>query len=82
MFAPRYGIKEESATGMAAGPLACFLHDKIRIDKDVFLIEQGHLMNPASPSVITVKLDIHNKKIKKLMVGGGARVMKSITIMI
>ena len=22
MFAPRYGIKEESATGMAAGPLA------------------------------------------------------------
>lgn len=28
MFAPRYGIDEESATGMAAGPLACYLHDR------------------------------------------------------
>jgi len=30
MFAPRYGILEESATGMAAGPLACFLHDRLQ----------------------------------------------------
>jgi PhzF family phenazine biosynthesis protein len=82
MFAPRYGIKEESATGMAAGPLACFFHDKMKIDKDVFLIEQGHLMNPASPSIITVKLDLNNKKIKKLMAGGEAKVMKSIMITI
>ena len=80
MFAPRYGIKEESATGMAAGPLACFLHDKRRIDKDVFLIEQGHLMNPASPSLITVKLDLRNKKINKVMAGGETRVMNSITV--
>jgi len=82
MFAPRYGIKEESATGMAGGPLACFLYDKMRIDKDVFLIEQGHLMNPVSPSVITVKLDLHNQKIKKLMAGGEAKVMKSMTVRI
>jgi len=82
MFAPRYGIKEESATGMAAGPLACFLYDRKRIDKDVFLIEQGHLMNPASPSLITVKLDLHNQKIKRLMAGGEAKVMKSMTIRI
>lgn len=82
MFAPRYGIKEESATGMAAGPLACFFHDKMKIDKDVFLIEQGHFMNPASPSIITVKLDLNNKKIKKLMAGGEAKVMKSIMITI
>jgi PhzF family phenazine biosynthesis protein len=82
MFAPRYGIKEESATGMAAGPLACFLYDKVKRSKNVFLIEQGHFMNPVSPSVITVKLDLHNQKINKLMAGGEAKVMKSMTITI
>jgi PhzF family phenazine biosynthesis protein len=82
MFAPRYGIKEESATGMAAGPLACFLHDKVKIYKDVFLIEQGHLMNPVSPSVITAKLDLSNQKINRLMAGGEAKVIKSMTITI
>lgn len=80
MFAPRYGIKEEAATGMAAGPLACFLHDKMKIDKDVFLIEQGHLMIPASPSVITAKLNCDNQKISMLMAGGEAKVMRSMTV--
>ena len=82
MFAPRSGIKEEAATGMAAGPLACFLHDKMKINKDLFLIEQGQLMNPASPSVITAKLNVDNQKICKLMAGGEAKVMKSITLSI
>ena len=82
MFAPRYGIKEESATGMAAGPLACFLHDKMKINKDVFLIEQGHLMDPASPSVITAKLNFQNQKICKVMTGGTAKAMKSMTVSI
>jgi len=82
MFAPRYGIKEESATGMAAGPLASFLHDKMKISKNVFLIEQGHLMIPESPSVITVKLDLHKQKINKLMAGGEAKVMKSMMVSI
>ncbi|TBX66142.1 PhzF family phenazine biosynthesis protein [Flavobacterium silvisoli] len=31
MFAPRYGIDEEAATGMAAGPLACYLFDKLHL---------------------------------------------------
>lgn len=31
MFAPRYAITEESATGMAGGPLACLLHDYLDI---------------------------------------------------
>lgn len=80
MFAPRYGIEEESATGMAAGPLACFLHDKLKINKLKFLIEQGHLMHPASPSVITAKLDLDDGKIATLMAGGEARVMQSMTV--
>ena len=33
MFGPRYGIDEESATGMAAGPLACYLYDKLKNNK-------------------------------------------------
>jgi len=70
MFAPRYGIDEESATGMAAGPLACFLHDKLTIQKDSFTIEQGHLMPKPSPSVISVRLNKDNASISSLMVGG------------
>jgi PhzF family phenazine biosynthesis protein len=80
MFAPRFGIKEESATGMAAGPLACLLHDRLATYKNVFLIEQGHLMNPVSPSVITVKLDVDHQKISKLMAGGEAKAMQSMTV--
>jgi PhzF family phenazine biosynthesis protein len=82
MFAPRYGINEESATGMAAGPLACYLYDKMGINKDVFLIEQGHFMKPASPSVITVKLNLEDGKITGLIAGGKAKVMKSQIISI
>jgi PhzF family phenazine biosynthesis protein len=82
MFAPRYGIKEESATGMAAGPLACYLYDKSGINKDVFLIEQGHLMKPPSPSLITVKLILEDGKITGLIAGGKAKVMKSLNISI
>jgi len=80
MFAPRYGIPEESATGMAAGPLACFLHDRLQLNKTELLIEQGHLMNPVSPSVITVKLDVDNRKIRTLMAGGAAKVTQSRTV--
>jgi PhzF family phenazine biosynthesis protein len=82
MFAPRFGIEEESATGMAAGPLACFLHDKMNRDRDVFLIEQGQLMSPSSPSLITARLKIDGNKIDSLLVGGEARAMRSLTISI
>ena len=82
MFAPRYGINEESATGMAAGPLACYLCDKMGINKDVFLIEQGHLMKPPSPSVITVKLNLEGGEITGLIAGGKAKVMNSLIISI
>ena len=72
MFAPRYGIAEESATGMAAGPLGCFLYDKLKIEKESFIIEQGYLMESPSPSVITVNLKINDGSISGLMVGGNA----------
>jgi predicted PhzF superfamily epimerase YddE/YHI9 len=82
MFAPRYGINEESATGMAAGPLACYLYDKMGINKEEFLIEQGNFMMPPSPSVINVKLNFEEGKITELFAGGEAKVMKYLNISI
>lgn len=80
MFAPRYGIMEEAATGMAAGPLACFLYDHLHIPKTIFVIEQGHWMEPPSPSEIIVRLSVEQGRIDKLLVGGRAQVSRTMTI--
>jgi PhzF family phenazine biosynthesis protein len=77
MFAPRYGIDEESATGMAAEPLACYLHDKLKNKKSQFLIEQGYLMSQPSPSVIDVRLQTKHGSIVSLMAGGKAAVSET-----
>ncbi|PKO64550.1 MAG: PhzF family phenazine biosynthesis protein [Betaproteobacteria bacterium HGW-Betaproteobacteria-16] len=73
MFAPRYGINEEAATGMAAGPLACWLHDRLGLSRPRFVFEQGRLMPKPSPSVIEVTLDAHSTGIQRLWAGGTAR---------
>ena len=79
MFAPRYGIEEEAGTGMAAGPLACYLYDKIKIKKNKFMIQQGKFMIPASISLIITELDIIKDKIVGLMAGGkGIAISKKI----
>lgn len=70
MFAPKYGIEEESGTGMAAGPLACYLFEKLGLKKDRFLIQQGWFMKQPSPSLIIVDLSLENDKITKVMAGG------------
>lgn len=80
MFAPRYAIDEESATGMAAGPLACLLYDKLGMIKPRLVIDQGTFMQPASPSVITVDLNVDGGKITGLMAGGYGSVMKEMKI--
>jgi PhzF family phenazine biosynthesis protein len=80
MFAPRYGIEEEAGTGMAAGPLACYLYDKLGIKKDTILIQQGWFMNPPSQSLIIVNLVLDNGKITKVMAGGKGIPMATMTI--
>lgn len=80
MFAPRFGISEESGTGMAAGPLACFLHDHLGVEDSEMLIEQGWLMQPPSPSVIKVVLELADGKISRLMAGGTARAISSMQV--
>lgn len=80
MFAPWYGIKEEAATGMAAGPLACHLYDYIGIKQQHLIIEQGFLMNPPSPSEIIVDLTLKENRIHMLMAGGRAKVVREMEI--
>jgi PhzF family phenazine biosynthesis protein len=80
MFAPRYGITEEAATGMAAGPLACVLHDLLDIKKDTFLIAQGTFMTEPSPSEIKVTLELKDGRITGLLAGGQGKVMKNLEI--
>jgi len=72
MFAPLYGIPEEAATGMAAGALACYLHDHLGVRKDTLLIEQGYLMPSPSPSVLIGELDREGERIGGVRVGGRA----------
>jgi PhzF family phenazine biosynthesis protein len=79
MFAPRFGIAEESATGTAAGPLACFLYECMGVRDTEMSIEQGRLMQPPSPSVIRVVLDVEGSRISRLMAGGTGVVVRSIT---
>lgn len=65
---------------MAAGPLACFLHDHLGISDQEILIEQGWLMHPPSPSVIKVVLELADGKISRLMAGGTTRVTSSLRV--
>ncbi|MFN0158820.1 MAG: PhzF family phenazine biosynthesis protein [Bacteroidota bacterium] len=79
MFGPAYGIPEESATGMAAGPLACYLHDVLGVKKQRYIIKQGQFMRPPSPSKIIVNLVVENEEITRLLVGGSATFLRAVT---
>ncbi|MBI3543945.1 MAG: PhzF family phenazine biosynthesis protein [Deltaproteobacteria bacterium] len=68
MFAPAYGIPEESATGMAAGLLAALMSaPSQRLE---LTIEQGRHMNPPSPSLIFCRV---RRDEDRVLVGGAAR---------
>ena len=68
-FAPFYEIDEEAATGTSNGALACYLHQKHNIQKDLYVFEQGYALD--SPSEILVKLATNNdNEIEKVYVGG------------
>ncbi len=80
MFAPRYGIPEESATGMAAGPLACLLHDVLGDRRTHFVIEQGRFMASPSVSRILVDLEVEGGRISGLMAGGEGQTARTLQI--
>ena len=80
MFAPRYGIPEESATGMAAGTLSAYLFDHMDFKCDKIIIEQGFFMDKPSKSEIIVNLTHEDDKLVKLMAGGIANVDNSVFV--
>jgi PhzF family phenazine biosynthesis protein len=80
MFAPWYGIQEEAATGMAAGPLACYLYEYMAMKQSRLVIEQGFMMQPPSPSEIFVDLKIQRNEIESLLAGGRAQVTRVMEI--
>lgn len=67
-FAPFAGINEESATGITAGALGCYLYRHGAIESRNMTFEQGYAMN--KPSEIRSKLKIHGSEIKEVWVGG------------
>jgi PhzF family phenazine biosynthesis protein len=79
MFAPRYAIPEEAATGMAAGTLGCLLYDRVGIQKRRFSIEQGLSMQPSSESHLTVELEVRDGRISGVLVGGAGKLMRTTT---
>lgn len=71
MFAPRYGIPEESATGMAAAALAEYLHEHRGLRQSRFLIEQGRFMNRSSPSLVEARMETSILgNLKAIQIGG------------
>jgi PhzF family phenazine biosynthesis protein len=79
MFAPSYGINEESATGMAAGTLGPYLYHFVK-QQGTYIIEQGKFMAEPSPSLIRVDLELKDGKIESVFAGGKAALSNIILI--
>ncbi len=73
MFAPRYGIPEESATGMAAGLLGGYLAGVAPSADFCFL--QGALSPRPAPSELIVRV-----RPDHTLVGGTANVLRTVTV--
>jgi trans-2,3-dihydro-3-hydroxyanthranilate isomerase len=74
-FVPSQGALEDPASGMAAGALGAYLVENEFIPRDKFegiVVEQGHWIG--RPSRIHVRVEKHRDSIRKVEVGGSARV--------
>ena len=81
MFAPRYAISEEAATGMAAGNLSYYLYNHMDYKRDQIVIEQGYFMEKPSKSEIIVNLTVEQGELIKIMAGGRANIGEIIEVM-
>lgn len=80
MFAPRYGIDEESATGTAAGPLGAYLISRSQ-GLSSCCIEQGHFMSPPSPSLLRVSMETNPQEwVTQVHVTGAGRLRTTIEV--
>lgn len=80
MFAPRYAIPEEPATGMAAGNLGYYLFEQMNLKVDEIIIEQGYFMEKPSKSEIIVRLNHDGSHLNNIMAGGTANVGEVIEV--
>lgn len=71
MFAPAYGINEESATGMAAACLATHMFADQQVRKDEILIEQGWHMKGVFPSLLRAQIKTSPfGNVRSVLIGG------------
>ncbi len=75
-FAPIVGIDEESATGTSNGALGCYLYKYVNPSKNEFTLRQGYSIN--KPSEIITKLNIKNRNIESVWVGGTANIIQEV----
>tara|TARA_R110000868_G_scaffold218576_2_gene469287 strand:+ start:208873 stop:209739 length:867 start_codon:yes stop_codon:yes gene_type:complete len=70
VFAPAYGINEDSASGTLAGALGCYVYDLQESEQDTFYVEQGYFMEPKRPSFVKVYMETEGRKFLGPRVGG------------
>ena len=68
-FAPLYGINEDPVTGTASGALGAYLV-KHKSSPTSLILEQGYEVG--RPGKVFIEIDIKNRKIEEVMVGGRA----------
>jgi len=68
MFAPRFGVPEDPATGSAHGPLGSYLYQHGRWKGEQMTSEQG--IELGRPSKITFDIVSKDKAIVDVQVGG------------
>ncbi|MBD8876327.1 PhzF family phenazine biosynthesis protein [Roseibium polysiphoniae] len=75
LFAPEMGIPEDPATGSAASAFAGAIHyfDRLPGGSHVFRIEQGFVMG--RPSLIDLEIDVEDKQLHAVRVGGQATIV-------
>ena len=79
MFAPGYGINEETEAGTAAGSLACYLYRFVN-KKTRYRIEEGKFIRHTDPVLIDVNLILDNNKILGLYTGENTEAVKQLMI--
>lgn len=71
MFSPAFGIAEDPATGIASGPLACYLlkYGLVPAGAQVAILnQQGFEMG--RPSFIYIRVEMQGSEVSRLLVGG------------
>jgi trans-2,3-dihydro-3-hydroxyanthranilate isomerase len=77
MFAPALGVPEDPATGIASGPLGCYLvrHGLVSPEGGTAKIVSEQGIEMGRPSFIHIEIDEQGGEIKRVQVGGQCHYM-------